>query len=210
MKGVCITDKVVIYNDMPRGWIAGKYQPRWHEKVYDMWRDMWRRVYSNVYYFGSLIHPSFKYLSNYVDWIESQPRFEEFCKSCNITRWNIDKDLKCLGNRYYYPEYMTLMTQSDNSIEAINRNGAPTLKKECARKRMKPVLGISLDATKKIVLTIARQDVSNYGFEPGHVSSCIAKKRKTHKGYKWHRVNYKHNKHLRVKEGKFYDYHRVG
>ena len=185
MREIHITDNVVIYNDMERGWIRGKTQPSWHLKVYNMWKDTWRRVYGDKYWFGSLIHPSFKYLSNYVKWIEEQPRFEEFCSTCNKVRWSIDKDSRYLGNRYYYPEYMTLMTQSENSLDRINRNGTTRPKQ--------PILGIPLDSTKKIILTIARQDVSNHGFNPSNVNSCINKKYKSHKGYKWYRVNYKHN-----------------
>ena len=190
MKGINITDGVVIYNDMERGWFRGKTQPLWHRTVYHMWMDMWRRVYSNVHYFGSLIDPSFKYLSSYVKWIQSQPRFEEFCATCNTTKWSIDKDAKYLGNRDYYPEYMTLMLGSENSKEAINRNGTPMPKQ--------PVIGIPLDKTKKIILAIGRNDISNYGFDPSHVRKCLNKKRKSHKDYKWFRVGYKHNKKYRV------------
>ena len=191
-----ITNEVVIYNDMSRGWSQGKYQPSWHRKVYHMWRDTWRRVYGNVYWFGSLIHPPFKYLSNYVEWIEGQPRFEEFCATCNTTRWTVDKDSKYPGNKDYYPEYMTLMPQSENSIERINRRGSPTIRPKQA------VLGIPLDDANKIILTIARQDVFNYGFKPSHVGDCLTKRYKTHKGYKWYRVNYRHNKKYRVKESR--------
>ena len=94
MKEIYITDKAVIYNDMPKGWIRGKYQPRWHKKVYGMWMNMWKRVYGHKNYFGSLIHPNFKYLSNYVEWIESQLNFDEFCNTCSTIRWSIDKDAK--------------------------------------------------------------------------------------------------------------------
>lgn len=201
MKEIHITEGVVIYNDMP-GYLSREC-PKSHKKVYHMWRRMWKRVYTEIYWFGSLIHPSFKYLSNYVKWIESQPRFKEFCSTCDKTRWSVDKDSKYPGNKNYYPEYMTLMLGSENSIESINRNGHPLLKKDVARKngrkRMKPVLGISLDDSKKIILTIARQDVSKYGFDPSVVGKCIAKKRKHHKGYKWYKLNYKHNKTYRIK-----------
>ena len=211
MREIHITDTVIIYNDIP-GYLSKKY-PKWHYTVYRMWKGMWARVYTNIHYFGSLIHPSFKYLSNYTKWIEVQPRFEEFCSTYSRTRWDIDKDAKYPGNKNYYPEYMTLMLSSENSIEAINRNGNPMLKEEYAlksrRKCMKPVLGIPLDDTKRIILTVARQDVSNYGFSPSGAHKCIIKKWKSYKGYKWYRINYKHNTHLRIKGCKFYDYHRA-
>ena len=191
MKEYNITDEVIIYNDMPRGWSQGKHQPLWHHKVYDMWRCMWGRVYTDIHWFGSLIDPNFQYLSNYVKWIELQPRFDEFCSTCSKTKWSIDKDSKYLGNRDYYPEYMTLMTQSDNSKEAINRNGTRIPKQ--------PVIGIPLDVDKKIILTLSMKDVTNYGFSQGNVGSCIKKKFRQHKGYKWYKLNYKHDKKYRVK-----------
>ena len=191
MKEYRITDKAIIYNDMPRGWVRGKMQPSWHRKVYDMWRLMWRRVYGSIHWFGSLTHPSFQYLSNYVKWIESQPRFNDFCATCDKVRWSVDKDSKHPGNRYYYPEYITLMTQSENCIECINRNGTS--------KPKQPVVGIPLDDTKKIILTISQKDVTKYGFDLGNVNRCLNKKQKSHKDYKWLRVNYKHNKKFRIK-----------
>ena len=196
MKEIKITDNVVIYNDIS-GYLS-KYQPRWHKKVYMMWRIMWKRVYGDIHWFGALIDPSFKYLSNYAKWVESQPNFEEFCATCNKVRWSIDKDSKCLGNRNYYPEYMTLMTQSENCIERNNRNGNPSLK------HMKPVIGIPLDRAKKIILTIGCNDVSKYGFNSCNVSSCLANRLKTHKRYKWYYVNYKHSLRLRRVQSTFY------
>ena len=193
MRDIYITDKAVIYNDMPKGWLYRKTQPKWHYKVYMMWRNMWKRVYTELHWFGSLIHPSFKYLSNYADWVKTQPRFEDFCTTCDTIKWSVDKDAKYPGNKNYYPEYMTLMLGSDNSKDMITRNGAPSLK------RMKPVIGISLDSTNKIILAISIKYVSNYGFDPSAVSKCIRKIHDSHKGYKWYKANYKHNKHFRVK-----------
>ena len=191
MKGINITDEITIYNDMEKGWVRGKTQPLWHRKVYDMWRGMWGRVYTELYYFGSLIYPSFKYLSNYVEWIESQPRFEEFTQTCDKIKWSVDKDSKYPGNRNYYPEYMTLMTIIENIKDMINRNGSP--------KPKQPVIGIPLDEFKKIILAKSNSDVDNYGFNYRNVNDCLNKKRKTHKGYKWYRVNYKHDRYLRLK-----------
>ena len=195
MKDIKITDDVVIYNDLPRGWANSKCQPLWHKKVYYMWKRMWRRVYTNIYYFGSLIYSSFKYLSNYVKWIKSQPRFEEFCNTCDKISWSIDKDAKCPGNKNYYPEYMTLMTKSENTQECINRNGNFNFNP----KPKQPVIGIPLYNTNKTILALSIRDVSNYGFDKGSISRCIAKIHKFHKGYKWFRVNYKHNKKYRIK-----------
>lgn len=177
-----------IINDMPRGWSQGKDSPLWHRKVYDMWRDMWRRVYSRIHWFGCLIHPDFKYLSNFVEWIMNQPQFEEFCNTCDKISWSVDKDIKDLNNRNYYPEFMTLTTQSENSKERINRCGN-SFKKDAIS-----VIGIKHDS---IILLNSTLDGKARGFGQSNISKCINKKRKTHKGYKWYRINYKHNLRLR-------------
>ena len=189
MREIHITDDVVIYNDIP-GFLS-KNQPRWHRKVYHMWRDTWRRIYSNIHWFGSLIEPSFQYLSNYVKWIEDQPRFNEFCNTCNKTSWSVDKDTKYPGNKNYYPEYMTLMLKSENALDRINRNGTLNSKQ--------PLLGLSLDNTNKIILAKSTLDVTKYGFDRRNVNKSLNKKYKSHKGYKWLKVNYKHNKKYRIK-----------
>ena len=152
--------------------------------------NMWKRVYNKIYWFGSQIDPTFQYLSNYVKWIESQSRFEDFCTTCDKISWCVDKDAKYEGNRDYYPEYMTLMTCSENSKEAINRNGSPNPNPK------QPLLGLLLYDTKKITST---QDVTKYGFDQSAVSKCLNKRHKFHKGYKWLRVYYKHNKKYRIK-----------
>ena len=48
MTEIFITDTIIIYNDMERGWVRGKTQPLWHRTVYDMWKKMWVRVYTRV------------------------------------------------------------------------------------------------------------------------------------------------------------------
>ena len=201
MNGVLVTDDIIIYNDMPRGWVGGKYQPRWHKKVYMMWFNMWKRVYTNIYYFGSLIYTEYKTLSKFVDWIESQPRFEEFCDTCDEVRWVIDKDIKDI-NRNYYPEYMTLTTQSENSKERNKRKGSPFLNKisllkasiQNKKNLSKSILGIK---NNKIVLLYSINDSKLLGFEPSSICNCLKHRQKTHRGYKWYYVSYKHNKSYR-------------
>lgn len=190
MSELHITDEVTIYNDMPKGWKRGKDQPTWHKKVYDMWRHMWARVYTRPDWFGCLIHPSFKYLSNYVGFIMSEPRFEEFTLTCDKVSWTIDKDAKDPNNRNYYPEYMTLCTKSENTQERNSRRGNPNPKV--------PIIGIKGDS---VILLKSMFDGDAKRFNNGNISLCLNKKRKTHKGYKWYKVNYKHNKTYRIKKG---------
>lgn len=96
-----------IVNDMERGWL-GKNQPLWHHKIYYIWRDEWNRcrnpkhpAYEN--YKDCKIYDDFKYLSKFVEWIISEPRFEEFCNTCDKVTWSVDKDMKNPNNRNYYP-----------------------------------------------------------------------------------------------------------
>lgn len=192
MTEIRITDEVIIYNDMPRGWINGKLQPRWHKKVYQMWYDMWSRCRNSnknryKYYKDCKLYEEFKYLSKYIEWLMNEPRFEEFTQTCDKIRWNIDKDMKDPNNRNYYPKCMTLTTVSENSIERNKRGGNIT-----------PVIATSGN---KILLFKSICDARDKGFNRRHISSCINKKRKTHKGYKWYKVNYSCNKVYRLKEG---------
>lgn len=190
-----------IYNDMYRGWIRGKYQPFWHLKVYDMWKGMWDRVYNNVYYFGSLIHPSFKYLSNFVDWIESQLNFEDFCETCDKTKWTIDKDSVHEDNRDYYPEYMTLVTQSVNTIERNNRKGNPMYGKYGKNNpTSKSVICIT---TKRIFFSI-NDGANYYRLKGGNITNCCQGKKKSAgklngKKLVWRYLVWKHDKIYRIK-----------
>ena len=188
MGKIKVIDNVFIYNDMPRGWVYGKDQPLWHKKVYDMWWGMWRRVYGNEYYFGSLIYPEFRYLSKYVHFIVNEHRFKDFCNTCNKAIWTIDKDIKDSYNRNYYPEFMTLTTQIENTKERNDRRGNPNTK----------VPVIAMGKNNKILLFKSLSDAKNKKFDPSAIGRCVNKKWKSYKGYKWYKANYKHNKILRL------------
>lgn len=180
--------------DMGRGWSQGKGQPKWHKVVYDKWREMWKRCYDPTHdeyirYKDVIISDEFKLLSNYVKWIESQPRFEEFCSTHKDILWSIDKDA---GGGHYFPHMMVLTTASENSKEAINRCGNSHLRSELIRKKTrKPVIGIS---NKNIILLSCVGDALNYGFKSTGVSMALKKKLPHYKRYKWFYINYKHNK----------------
>lgn len=192
MTEIHITNNITIYNDMPRGWIAGKDQPLWHKKAYMMWINRWNlcknpKHFAYENYKDCGIHEDFKYLSKFVDWLISEPRFNEFCETCDKIKWSVDKDSKDPNNRNYYPQYMTLTTGSENSKEMINRCGTP--------KSKTPV--IAMGKNNKILLFKSTLDAKDKGFNSGNISKCLNKKLKTHKGYKWYKVNYKHNLRLR-------------
>ena len=157
-----------------------------------MWINRWNlcknpkhSAYEN--YKDCDIDEDFRYLSNFVEWIIQEPLFEEFTKTCNKVKWTIDKDMKEPNNRNYYPECMTLTTGSENTKERINRCGTS--------KPKIPV--IAIDKNNKILLFKSTLDAKDKGFNSGNISKCLNKKLKTHKRYKWYKVNYKHNLRLR-------------
>ena len=170
-----------IENDMPKGWVKGKGQPRWHRLVYDKWVNMHDRVknpsnpsYPN--YKDSKICESLDYLSNYVKFIESQPTFDEFCSTCDKIVWSVDKDIKVKDNKDYYPEFMSLVTRSENSKDRNNRYDYSVFNKA--------IKGTSLKDG-SILIFESRNSVREKGFDPGCVTKCCTGERKSHKGYKW-------------------------
>ena len=171
--------------DMPRGWSKEK---SWHTKAIRMWRNMWLRCYdphdmSYSRYIDSIIHDDFRVFSNYLKWIKSEPRFEEFCNTCDEITWNIDKDLKCPGNKNYYPEYMSLITKSENSLEAIKRNPSCHDKKFHSKNRI-PVLGVNIKDNSIIILKSAYEG-KELGFTPSNIVNVLKGRWSTHKGYRW-------------------------
>lgn len=185
-------EELGIINDMPRGWVSGKNQPLWHLKVYNMWRMMWDRVknpmnhcYSN--YKDVIIYDDFRFLSNYLSWVECEPRFNEFKKSCNKICWTIDKDEKSLLEKRYHPDTMSLTTSLHNSKIMQSNKGCKVF----------AIIGISLDKDSIIILH-SQPSVRHLGFDPGTVNKCLkGRYHHKHKGYKWYYLNYKHNKRYR-------------
>lgn len=171
--------------DMPRGW---RVKELWRDKVYRMWKAMRYRCYlpASDYYKDSLIYNDFKIFSNYLKFIIEQPRFEEFCSTCHEVTWCIDKDIKHPGNRNYYPEYMSLITQSENSKARIKDKGKPISRR--------PIIGINKD-TGKVLLFKSKSEAGGT-FDSRTLHRCLTKKPKykSHRGYKWYYINYKHNK----------------
>ena len=155
-----------IENDKP-GW-GSKNAPLWHFKVKNMWYKMWdrcnnpnRRDYK--YYCESIIYEDFRYLSKYIEWIESQPRFKEFCSTCHEITWTIDKDMKCIGNKNYFPEYMTLCPLKENLKDRFDRCGYPT--------ERKAIKGTSLIDGSVLIFDYINEALDK-GFNPSAISKC--------------------------------------
>lgn len=165
-------------NDM-YGW---KNESSLNKKIYDMWRGIWRRCGYEGYWHDCSICDEWLYLSNFVKWIESEPRYEEFKNS--LKGWSIDKDIKIKNNRLYSPETCTLIPLSENTIERNTRK--PNKKK--------PIIGISFD---KIILLKSSKSSSLYGFTFTNIVACLHGHQKTHRGFKWYYINYNHGRRLR-------------
>lgn len=183
MKEIKITDECIIYNDMPRGWIRGEGQPRWHRLMYDRWRNMWSRCkspsnksYAN--YKDCEIDESYRYLSIYVKDVISLPNFDKLCSE--PSKWEVDKDKKDPNNRIYSYEHLSIVTKSDNIKERNNRVGNPNPPKS--------VIGIPILSGPIYVFNDMHQ-AEDFGFYNSHISACCLGKRKSHGGYKWYYLN---------------------
>ena len=177
-----------IINDMPRGWVTDKSNP-WHLKAYNMWRNMWNRAKTQYY---CEVDNRFIYLSNFIEWLESEPNFQDFIE-CNKT-YNIDKDIKDCDNRNYYPINMSLVLCSTNVIERNNRRGNPS--------PSKPIIALSKD---KIFLFKALLDVRKYHIGRKGVYRCLTKEADTFRGYKWFYINHSYHSQLRLKDGEYFE-----
>ena len=179
-----------IIQDMPRGW---KSKEIWRCKASNMWYKMWDRCYNPnnknyERYKDCNVYNDFKFLSKYIEWIMQEPRFEEFCNTCDSVMWCVDKDLKMKGNRDYIPKYMTLIPQSENARETFLRSP-----------RNKSVIGIC----NKVILLYYRVNDVAPRFNPSSVSKCCRKLQENHHNFEWWYLNYRHCKILRVKEGEY-------
>lgn len=151
----------------------------WKEKAYNMWTGIWRRVYGPgyAYWKDCEIYEDFRYISKFLKWIESQPRFEEFCSTCGEVMWVIDKDIKSPGNKKYFPEYMTLTTQSENCKERLSRCGSPMSKK--------PIIAVNIKDGKMLYIPSVN-DLKILKFHKGSVRDCCIGIKPSYKGYKWY------------------------
>lgn len=184
---VYIINGVEIYNDMPRGWICGKGQPKWHSIIYYKWVDMWRRCTSPPgtrnykYYKDAYPDEVLKYLSVFVNTLSKDPIFEEF--SLNPYGFDLDKDSKAINNHHYSIDTICLLRSRDNKLESLKRTNynPPT-----------PIIGIGKD---RIYLFKQLSDSKYFGFSKGGISSHLkgTYPYPPYKGVKWYKINYSHS-----------------
>ena len=163
-------------NNMPYGWIS---KSDVNLKICRLWKQMWNRVYHDRYYIGVTIYPKWKYLSNFVSWVEAQPNYKEFSE--NPFSYSIDKDILRKDNRVYCPKYCQLVLSKTNRKDSWYRNGRPNRKK-------KAIIGIPLDDSNPILVFDGCSDVDKYGFNVSGVYQCLKGSYKQHKSYKWYYI----------------------
>ena len=177
MTKIKITDDIFIFNDMPRGW---KSKEKWRDSLYHRWRTMWLRCYnpkSRGYdtYKDCSIDDRYKYLSNYISDIMTLENFNKLQEE--PSKWHIDKDIIDPNNKIYSYEYLSIISASDNSVEALSRNGNP--------KPKRPIIGINID-TNTIIILKCMTDGKSLGLNSGGISNCCDRNNRSYKGYKWY------------------------
>ena len=172
-------------NDMPYGWISESDVNR---AIYCMWQNMWYRIYNDIHYFGRTIQFDYKFLSHFAYDVSRLNNYDTFRD--NPKGWTLDKDIKGGHLDGYYFPFLSLVSRADNSLECMNRIQPKSKDKV-------PIIGIHIKFD-QIKLYKSMLDANKDGF---HIKACIPEclkgNRKTHKGYKWYYINYKHNKRLR-------------
>jgi hypothetical protein len=182
-----------IFNDMPKGWLS--FHPV-NRSIYAKWRSMWNRtteefIQTRPTYRGVAVCEDWRYLSNFVAWIESQATYLDFKTS--IKGYCIDKDTILPGNKLYCPEYCLLITVSENSKESVNRNGtilsyykgenSPSKKLDNIRAKRRGVIAVS--DNKVLLLKAIGLAYEVYGFYATHIRRSIKDKNK-YKNYRWY------------------------
>ncbi len=87
---------------------------------YTKWMSMVQRCYCEKYmgrfptYAGCYIVDQWKYLSNFIEWVDSQPNRD--WQNCQL-----DKDLLCFNNKEYSPTSVVFISRKVNAFLKINR-----------------------------------------------------------------------------------------
>lgn len=105
----------VDYNVTKTAFINGKWKIVWICPYYKKWVKILERCFCHKYhetqptYKGCTVHEDWKYLSNFIKWVDSQPnRNWENCEP--------DKDILIEGNKHYSPETVVFVTRKVNNF----------------------------------------------------------------------------------------------
>ncbi len=83
--------------------VQRKATPKWVCPYYEDWKGMIQRCFDkkfqdrNPAYKDCTVYDEWKYLSNFIKWVDSQP-------NRGWIHCSLDKDLLSSGNKYYHPE----------------------------------------------------------------------------------------------------------
>ena len=111
----------VDYNVHKTEVVNGKYKKIWKCPYYADWAGMVERCHSPRYhrnnpsYYGCTICEGWKYLSDFIRWVDSQPNKDWM--NCSP-----DKDFLVKGNKHYSPDTVVYIPQKLNSF-IIGANG---------------------------------------------------------------------------------------
>ena len=98
--------------------IDNKRVPIWRCPYYEDWRSMLQRCYSKITqsnqpaYVGCTVCEEWKYLSNFIKWVDSQPN-KDWQNSA------LDKDILVVGNKVYSPDTCAYVTRGLNNFLSL-------------------------------------------------------------------------------------------
>jgi hypothetical protein len=122
----------VDYNITKSEIVNGKHINVWTCPYYRDWRNMILRCYNDKYqkrnpsYIGCSITEEWRYLSNFIKWVDSQPNRD--WQNCEL-----DKDILYKGNKCYSPDTCVYITKMLNNFIL-----------ECDKARGELLLGVKL------------------------------------------------------------------
>lgn len=184
-------------NDIPG--FCSIYAPKVNKTIYQLWHNCivrgrdyeWQK--QNPCYIGCYTVDEVLVLSSFVNWIEQEPRFKEFCETYDKIMWSIDKDIKCDGNKTYAFKYMTLLPLSENVLARIDKHGSPMKNTSTSSKVSKsnshPIIGIPLDDSSNILVYNSLREARKDNFDPTNISRVCRKMQNQYKKYNWHYLN---------------------
>lgn len=95
--------------------VGGKQKRVWVCPYYKKWHDMLKRCFDAKLqercptYVGCTISEDWKYLSNFITWVDNQP-------NRNWANCQLDKDLLSVGNKHYGPDTVVFISSNVNKF----------------------------------------------------------------------------------------------
>lgn len=86
--------------------------------VHSKWRNMIKRCYETKYH---LTHPTYVGCSVCDEWMDFQV-YAEWFETHNVDGFDVDKDLKVVGNKIYSPEFCEFVPQQINKLMYESKN----------------------------------------------------------------------------------------